>query len=154
MAENYEIDNVDRQILHALRKDARRPFLEIAREITVSGGTVHVRFARLQEAGIITGTTLLLDYEKLGFDVTAFIGVNLKSASDYRKVLPELQKMPEIIEAHYTTGSYSIFIKVVTRSTRDLHDFLIEKLQSVDGIQSTETFISLERPIFRDIPLD
>jgi len=148
-----DIDKLDRKILTVLQQDARIPFQEISRELNVSGGTVHVRYNKLKEHGVITGSKLLIDYGKLGYDVTAFIGINLHNAGDYSDVLEKIKSMPEITEAHYTTGTYSIFIKVVAKSTKGLHTFLTEKLQTLKEIQSTETFISLDIPVQRDVSL-
>jgi len=150
---NYEIDNLDRQILAELRRDARVSFQDIARRLLVSGGTVHVRVQKMREAGVIKGFKVILDPEKLGFDVCAFIGINLHNARDYPVVMEKLKGLPEITEIHYTTGSYSIFVKVLTESTRGLHQFLVEKLQKIDEIQSTETFISLDRPVEGKVPI-
>lgn len=150
---NEDIDNLDRKILTALQQDARTPFQEISRELNVSGGTVHVRYNKLKEHGVIKGSKLLIDYGKLGYDVSAFIGVNLHNAGDYKAVLAKIKQMPEVIEVHYTTGTYSIFMKVVARSTKGLHAFLTDKLQTLSEIQSTETFISLDIPVQRDISL-
>ena len=148
-----DIDKLDREILTVLQQDARTPFQEVSRELSVSGGTVHVRYNKLKEHGVIKGSKLLIDYGKLGYDVTAFIGVNLHNAGEYKSVLEKLKSMPEITEAHYTTGTYSIFIKVVAKSTTGLHTFLTEKLQTLSEIQSTETFISLDIPVQRDVSL-
>jgi Lrp/AsnC family transcriptional regulator for asnA, asnC and gidA len=104
----------------------------------------------MKEAGVIKGSRIVVDFTKLGLEVTAFVGINLGSAKDYQTVLPKLKKLKEITEVHYTTGEYSLFVKVVTRSTRDLHLFLIERLQAIKEIQSTETLISLDNPIQRD----
>ena len=150
---NYEIDNLDREIMNKLQKDARRPFQLIAKELIVSGGTIHVRYNRMKEAGVIKGSRLVVDQEKVGFDIIAFIGINLHMARDYKLVIERLKQIPEVLEAHYTTGKYNIFIKIVAESTRGLHQFLIEQLQNIPQVQSTETLISLERPILRDIPL-
>lgn len=150
---HYEIDGLDRQILSELQKDARRPFQEIARDLEVSGGTIHVRYNKLKDAGVIRGSKLLVDPEMMGYDICAFVGINLHNARDYKPVIKELQKMPEILEAHYTTGKYNIFLKILARSTRGLHDFLIERLQDIPQVQSTETLISLEIPINQDIPV-
>lgn len=150
---NYELDNLDRQILEELRRDARVSFQDIARRLVVSGGTVHVRVQKMKEAGIIRGFKVILDPEKLGFDVCAFIGINLHNARDYPAVMEKLRNFPEITEIHYTTGSYSIFIKILTKSTRGLHNFLLEKLQQIEEIQSTETFISLDRPVEGKMPV-
>ena len=154
MEEKYNIDNLDTKILSILQEDSRRSYQEIARELVVSGGTIHVRVNRLKELGIIKGSKIILDYPKLGFDVTVFIGINLHNASDSSLVLSKLNEMKEITEVHYTTGSYSLFIKAVLRSTLGLKIFLVEKLQRIPEIQSTETLISLDEPVSRDIQLD
>ncbi len=150
---NYEIDNLDREIMKELQKDARRPFQLIARDLVVSGGTVHVRYNKLKEAGVITGTSVNIQKEKLGYDICAFIGINLHTARDYKIVIRKLSKIPEVQEAHYTTGKYNIFLKIIARSTRDLHHFLIERIQEIPQVQSTETLISLETPIRQEVPL-
>lgn len=150
---NYELDNTDREILRELRRDARVSFQDIARRLVVSGGTVHVRVQKMREAGVIKGFKVILDEEKLGFDVCAFIGINLHNARDYPAVLEKLRGFPEITEVHYTTGGYSMFIKILAQSTRGLHHFLVDKLQKIDEIQSTETLISLDRPIEGNVPL-
>ncbi|MCP4221676.1 MAG: AsnC family transcriptional regulator [bacterium] len=150
---NYEIDNLDRDILKELQKDARRPFQEIARDLIVSGGTVHVRYNKLKEHGVVRGSKVLVDAEKLGYDICAFVGINLHNARDYKQVIKKLQKMPEILEAHYTTGQYNIFLKILSKSTRGLHDFLIERLHQIPEVMSTETLISLEMPICQNVPL-
>lgn len=139
-----KLDKVDLAILRCLMADARRSFEDIARELIVSGGTVHVRVNKMKEAGIISGSQITIDHALLGYEVTAFIGINLRSAKDYPKARSYLERLPEIVEIHYTTGQYSLFIKVLTRSTKELHLFLTEKLQATPEIQSTETFISLD----------
>lgn len=151
MGEKFEIDNLDRKILDELRLDSRKSFQEIARKLAVSGGTIHVRVNKLREAGIIRGTRLLLAPELLGFDICAFIGINLHKAGDHIAVLKKLRSMPEVVEAHFTTGSYSLFIKVYVATTAGLHRFLVEKLQPIDEVQSTETLISLDNPIDRAV---
>jgi len=149
----YKLDSLDRQILEKLQENARQSFQEIARELIVSGGTIHVRYNNLKKAGIIKGTTLILDREKLGFDICAFVGINLHNARDYSKVITKLREMTEVVEAHFTTGKYNIFIKILARSTRGLYNFLIERVQEVPEIQSTETLISLEIPIHHRLPI-
>jgi Lrp/AsnC family transcriptional regulator, regulator for asnA, asnC and gidA len=150
MSEEVKLDKVDREILKALLKDSRRSYQDIASELIVSPGTIHVRLNKLKEAGVITGSKITVDYKLLGFEVCAFIGINLVSAKDYQNVLRQLNEFPEVVEVHYTTGQYSMFIKVLARTTKELHLFLIEKLQNVSQIQSTETFISLDNPIDRE----
>lgn len=150
----HEIDEIDRRILVALLRDARRPYQEIAGELHVSTATVHGRLQRLKEMGIVTGSKLSVNFEKLGLEVTAFIGVNLASAKDFNNVLENLKMFPEVVDVHYTTGGYSMFIKVVVKTIKELHLFIAGKLQGISQIQSTETLISLDNPIRRepDIP--
>ena len=153
MDNKHKVDNLDIKILSILQEDSRKSFQEIARELVVSGGTIHVRMNRLKELGIVNGSRIMLDYPKLGFDVTTFIGINLHNAGDSAAVLAKLKEMDEITEVHYTTGSYSLFIKAILQSTLGLKTFLVEKLQLIEEIQSTETLISLDQPISRDIKL-
>jgi len=153
MDDKHKVDNLDIKIISILQEDSRKSFQEIARELVVSGGTIHVRMNRLKELGIVNGSRIMLDYPKLGFDVTTFIGINLHNAGDSAVVLEKLRKMDEITEVHYTTGSYSLFIKAILQSTLGLKTFLVEKLQLIEEIQSTETLISLDQPVSRDIKL-
>jgi Lrp/AsnC family transcriptional regulator, regulator for asnA, asnC and gidA len=147
---DYQIDEVDRAILIELLKDARKSYQDIAKNLIISGGTVHVRLNKMRDAGIIRGSKILVDFRKLGYEVCSFIGINLVSARDYQIVLDQLTSFPEVVDVHYTTGQYSMFAKVMAKTTNDLHLFLIEKLQTVSQIRSTETFISLDNPINRD----
>lgn len=152
-APNYQIDNVDKKIISFLMKDAMMPYTEIGHKILMSSGTVHVRMDNLHKQGIVKGATVILDNAKLGFDLTAFVGVYLIKGSIYDKVIKKLEKIPEVVEAHYTTGVYSIFMKLVCRNTEHLRQVLNEKVQSVEGIDRTETIISLEESIRRNISL-
>ncbi len=151
MSQNLEIDNVDREILAILTEDAKTPYSEIAKRICVSGGTIHVRMKKLEYMGIVKGSTLLIDLSKLGYDLTAYLGVYLKSGSAYNAVIKELEQIPQVLEAHYTTGVYSIFIKIVCKHTQELRDVLNEKIQAIPGVQRTETILSLEESIKRSI---
>ena len=151
--ENYKIDNVDRKIIAFLMKDAMMPYTEIGHRVLMSSGTIHVRMNNLQKEGIVKGTSLVLDYSKLGYDLTAFVGVYLDKGSIYDKVIKKLKSIPEVVEAHYTTGVYSIFMKIVCRNTEHLREVLNEKVQSVEGIDRTETIISLEESIKREVEL-
>lgn len=145
------IDNLDRMILRALMANARRSYAEIAKENGVSPATVHVRVEKMRQAGVITGAQLQVNAKRLGYDVTCFIGIILQQAGDYPKALAKLEALPEVTEAFYTTGQYSIFIKVMVRSIDDLQRLLIERIQVIDEIQSTDTLISLQNPISRDV---
>ena len=134
MAKNYEIDNTDLKILEILMQDAKRPYTEVAKKVNVSQGTVHVRMNKMEEAGILEKTTLRINYAKLGFDITAFIGIYLEKSALYESVLAKLKGIPEIINIHYTTGNYSMFVKIHCRDTNHLKEVLHDKMQQVDGI--------------------
>lgn len=123
----------------------------MAKNFGVSAATIHVRVEKMRQAGMIKSTKIVVDERKLGYDVCCFIGVILKSAKDYDKVIEKLSAFDEVVEAYYTTGNYSIFIKVMTRTIEELHSVLAGKIQSIDEIQSTETLISLQNPISREI---
>ncbi len=153
MSKNLEIDNVDLKILALLSEDAKIPYTEIAKKVYVSGGTVHVRMRKMEEMGIVQGTTLNMDYSKLGYDITAFLGIYLEKSSLYDSVVDELKKVPEVVKIHYTTGNYSIFIKIHCRDTKHLREVLHDKIQRIEGIVRTETLISLEESLNRHIQL-
>jgi Lrp/AsnC family transcriptional regulator, regulator for asnA, asnC and gidA len=153
MSKNLEIDNIDLKILALLSEDAKTPYTEIAKKVYVSGGTVHVRMRKMEEMGIVQGTTLNMDYSKLGYDITAFLGIYLERNSMYDEVAAELKKIPEVVKIHYTTGNYSIFCKIHCKDTRHLREVLHDKIQKVDGIVRTETLISLEETLNRHIQL-
>ncbi|MBV6644773.1 MAG: Lrp/AsnC ligand binding domain-containing protein [Cyclobacteriaceae bacterium] len=151
MSKNYEIDNVDLKILNILMEDAKIPYTEVAKKVFVSGGTVHVRMKKLEEMGVVNGTTLKMDYSKLGFDVTCFMGIFLDKGSLYDSAVAQLKEIPEIAKIHYTTGNYNIFIKIHCKDTKHLRDVLHDKIQRVEGIERTETFISLEESLNRHL---
>ncbi len=149
--EKYQIDNLDREILSALTENSRIAYAELAKKFEVSPGTIHVRVEKMRQAGIIMGTSITINPKQLGYDVCCFIGIILKSARDYPVVLEKLKVLNEIVEVYYTTGHYSIFTKVMCRSIDALQHVLINKIQTIDEIQSTETLISLENPVLRSI---
>jgi Lrp/AsnC family transcriptional regulator for asnA, asnC and gidA len=151
MPRNYEIDNTDLKILEILMQDAKKPFTEVAKRVFVSQGTVHVRMNKMEEAGIVEKTTLRINYAKLGYDITAFIGIYLEKSALYDKVLAKLKDIPEITNIHYTTGNYSMFIKIHCRDTNHLKEVLHDKMQQVEGIDRTETMISLEESLDRSL---
>lgn len=153
MAKNYEIDNTDLKILEILMQDAKKPFTEVAKKVFVSQGTVHVRMNKMEEAGIVEKTTLRINYAKLGYDITAFIGIYLEKSALYDQVLAKLKNIPEITNIHYTTGNYSMFIKIHCRDTNHLKEVLHDKMQQVEGIDRTETMISLEESLDRSLRL-
>jgi Lrp/AsnC family transcriptional regulator, regulator for asnA, asnC and gidA len=149
-----DLDDVDKKILSLLMENANTPYTEIAKKIHVSGGTVHVRMGKLEEMGVVTGSSLTIDYTKLGYDISAFLGIYLDKSSLYDEVANQLKEIPEVVDAHYTTGIYSIFAKIICRDTAHLRDILHDKIQKIGGIQRTETFISLQQSINRPISID
>ncbi|MEZ0539611.1 Lrp/AsnC ligand binding domain-containing protein [Fibrella arboris] len=151
-AKNLEIDNVDLKILNLLMQDATMAYTEIGKRIFVSGGTVHVRMKKMEDMGIVRGSQLIIDHTKLGWDISAFLGIYLDKSSLYGEVAEQLMKIPEVVNIHYTTGIYSIFAKIVCRDTLHLRQVLHDKIQKVGGIQRTETFISLEESVNRPVP--
>jgi Lrp/AsnC family transcriptional regulator, regulator for asnA, asnC and gidA len=153
MSRNFEIDNTDLKILEILMQDAKRPYTEVARKVNVSQGTVHVRMNKMEDAGILEKTTLRINYAKLGYDITAFIGIYLEKSALYDKVLAKLKDIPEITSIHYTTGNYSMFVKIHCRDTNHLKEVLHDKMQQVEGIERTETMISLEESLDRNLKL-
>lgn len=153
MSKGSEIDKLDKQILSILMKNAKKAYTDIAKQLFVSGGTIHVRMKKLEDAGIVTGYNLAVDHSKLGYDITAFLGIYLDKSSLYEDVSKELKTISEVVSAHYTTGLYNIFAKIVCRDTNHLRDIL-HRVQEVKGIQRTETFISLEESINRPIAIE
>ena len=151
--QNQQIDNLDKKILNALIEDARTPYAELGKRFQVSPATIHVRIEKMKTAGIIAGTKLTVEPKQLGYDVCCFIGINLVSAGDYPEVIKQLENIEEVVEAYYTTGQYSVFIKILCRSIDDLQWLLIDKIQSIDKVRATETLISLQNPIHRTIQL-
>ncbi len=151
--QNYIVDKTDLKILEILIQDAKKPFTEVAKKVFVSQGTVHVRMNKMQEAGIVEKTTLKINYAKLGFDITAFIGIYLEKSALYEKVLEKLKQIPEVTNIHYTTGNYSMFVKIHCRDTNHLKEVLHDKMQQVEGIERTETMISLEESLDRSVIL-
>lgn len=153
MAQNFQLDKLDKQILSMLMKDATIPYTEIAKELVISAGTVHVRMKKLQEEGVVLGSHLEINPSKVGYDVCAFLGIFLEKGSEYNDAVTRLKKVPEVIELHYTTGVYSMFAKIVCKDTQHLREVLNEHIQTIKGVQRTETFISLEQSIRRQVEI-
>jgi len=151
---HYQIDDLDRRILQYLLDDSRMAYTEIAKKLLVSPGTIHVRMKKMEEAGIVRGTTLIIDTKKLGFDIVAFIGLHLSKGELFDDVIPDLEKVDEVVEAHYTTGAYGIFIKLICRNMDHMREVLKSKIQPITRVDKTETFISLEAAIDRGLKLE
>ena len=152
-SKNYQLDKLDKQILSMLMKDATIPYTEIAKELVISAGTIHVRMKKLIELGVVLGSHLEINPTKVGFDVCAFLGIFLEKGSEYNDAVIRLKKVPEVVELHYTTGVYSMFAKIVCRDTQHLREVLNEHIQTIKGVQRTETFISLEESIKRQVEI-
>ncbi len=151
MSESVKIDGIDRRIMKLLSEKGRISFLEVARECGMSGAAIHQRVAKLEQQGIITGYSVKLSPENLGFSTCAYVGVFLEKAVMYHSVVKELEKITEIVECHYTTGNYAIFLKVYCKNNQHLMEVLNGRIQGIPGVASTETFISLEHGIMRDV---
>jgi Lrp/AsnC family transcriptional regulator for asnA, asnC and gidA len=153
MEKKIDLDPLDYKILEILVANANLPYTEIGQRLDVSGGTVHVRMKKMESLGIVKGAQLLIDYSKIGWDISAFLGIYLDKSSLYEDVAKQLEAIPEVVNIHYTTGIYSIFAKIICRDTQHLREVLHDKIQRVTGIQRTETFISLEESLIRNTPL-
>lgn len=145
-------DNLDYKILSLLYENARRPFLEIARECNVSGAAIHQRVAKLIEMGAIKGFDTKIDPEVVGFNTCAYVGLHLKDADKYKEIVDKLEQIPEIVECHYTTGKYDIFIKIFAQSNEHLLDLIHDRLQPL-GVSRTESLISFKEVFRRNVPI-
>ncbi|NJM79268.1 MAG: winged helix-turn-helix transcriptional regulator [Flavobacterium sp.] len=148
-----EIDGLDKEILRNLMEDARRPILQIANKIGISGAAIHQRLRKLEQAGVISGSKFTVDIKVLGYSTMAFVGIYLEKASSNSDAVRELKKIPEVLECHYTTGNWSILIKIICKDNEHLMQLLNKKIQAINGVSRTETFISLEQQIDRQIQL-
>lgn len=151
---NKQLDDINLKILSILMKDAKTPFTDIAKQLFVSSGTVHVRMKKMEDLGIIKGFSLQLNYHKLGYDITAFLGIYLNKSSQYDIVAKQLTAIPEIVDLHYTTGNYSMFVKLICKDTEHLRKILMDKIQKIEDITRTETFISLQESVYRPLEFD
>lgn len=151
MSIKLNLDKLDLQIIQHMMEEAETSYADLGKKLFVSGGTIHVRIKKLQDAGIVKGMRLQADMRMLGYDVIAFIGIFLKESSLYDSVARELQKIPEIVRLNYTTGNYSMFAEVVCKDITMLRNVLHGQLQKIKGIERTETFISLEESFSRNV---
>ena len=154
LEENLQIDSLDKKIIKMITKNARIPYLEVARECNVSGAAIHQRIQKLIRMGVITGSKFTIEPKKIGYKTCAYMGIFLEQASLYNDVLQELEKIPEITQCHFTTGNYSVFIKIFAKDNEHLKSILSDEIQLISGIARTETFISLEEGFNRSIPID
>ena len=150
---HQKLDKLDRLILKMIAEDARVPFLEVARVCNVSGAAIHQRVQKLTSLGIIKGSQYVIDPEKIGYDTCAYIGLNLKNPAAFDAVVEELKKIPEVVECHYTTGNYDMFIKIYAVNNHHLLDIIHDKLQPL-GLARSETIISFNSAIDRQLPIN
>ncbi len=150
---DFQIDGIDKKILRFLMEDARTPILEIARNIGISGAAIHQRLRKLEKSGLLSGSKFILNPKALGYTTTAYIGIYLDKAMSNPYAVRELKKIPEVLECHYTTGNWSILIKVLCKDNEHLMHLLNKKIQQIEGVSRTETFISLDQQINRQIQI-
>jgi len=146
------LDELDKQILGIIAKDARVPFLEVARACNVSGAAIHQRIAKMQKMGVIKGSQFCIDPEKVGYETCAYIGLFLKNPEKFDKVVKELEKIPEVVECHYTTGAFDMFVKIYALNNHHLLNIIHDKLQPL-GLSRSETIISFNVAFDRQIPI-
>tara|TARA_A200000113_G_C8761071_1_gene321117 strand:+ start:119 stop:589 length:471 start_codon:yes stop_codon:yes gene_type:complete len=151
--EKILIDGLDKIILKALMDDARKSINEIAKTAGISGAAVHQRLKKLESVGLISGSQLVINPKVLGYKTMAFIGIYLDKAIRNPEAVKQLKKIPEVIECHYTTGNWSILIKILCEDNQHLMNVLNHKVQTIEGVSRTETFISLNQQIKRQIQL-
>jgi len=151
--EAARIDTLDEKILNLITKNARIPFLEVARECGVSGAAIHQRVQRLLNMGVVSGSEFIVNPQKLGYNTCAYMGIYLEKAKYHKQVVTALSKIPEIVECHFTTGQYAIFIKIQTKTNKHLKHIIDNYLQDIEGISRTETFMSLEMDFKRQVPI-
>ena len=146
-----KLDGIDKKILKMLMENSRRPILEIAKNIGISGAAIHQRLKKLENTGVISGSQIILNPKVLGFNTIAFIGIYLDKAIRNPEAVQQLKNIPEVVECHYTTGNWSIFVKLLCRDNEHLMQLLNKNIQSIEGVSRTETFISLQEQISRQV---
>lgn len=148
----HQLDSLDKKILKMIAEDARVPFLEVARECNVSGAAIHQRIQKLTNLGVIKGSQFIIDPEKIGYETCAYVGLYLKDPGTFDTVVEELKKIPEVVECHYTTGGYDMFIKIYARNNHDLLELIHDKLQPL-GLSRSETIVAFNAVIHRQLPI-
>jgi Lrp/AsnC family transcriptional regulator for asnA, asnC and gidA len=149
-----KIDSIDKKILRILLTNARIPFKDVAAETGVSRAAIHQRVQHLMEAGVMTGSSFDVNPKSLGYSTCTYVGITLEKGSMYKSVVEELQHIPEVVECHFTTGPYTMMVKLYARDNEQLMELLNGRLQGIHGVMSTETLISLEQSIKREIPVN
>ncbi len=149
----HQLDTLDYKILQLIADNARIPFLEVARECNVSGAAIHQRVQKLTNLGIIKGSKYCLDSNKIGFETCAYMGLFLQNPNSFNEVIEKLKKIPEVIECHYTTGQYDMFVKIYAKNNRHLLSIIHNKLQPL-GLSRSESIISFKEAFNRQIPIE
>lgn len=147
-----KLDKLDRQILRLIAEDARIAFLEVARECNVSGAAIHQRIQKLTAMGVLKGSQFVIDPEKIGYETCAYIGLNLKDPGTFDEVVEQLKQIPEVVECHYTTGNFDMFIKIYALNNHHLLNIIHDKLQPL-GLSSSQTLISFHSAFERQLPI-
>ncbi|MBR6980226.1 MAG: Lrp/AsnC ligand binding domain-containing protein [Prevotella sp.] len=150
---NHNLDALDRKILNMVAGDARIPFLEVARACNVSGAAIHQRIQKLFNIGVLKGSQFIVDPEKIGYETCAYIGLYLKEPEKFDFVVEELKKIPEVVECHYTTGGFDMFIKIYAHNNHHLLEIIHDKLQPL-GLSRSETIISFHSAFDRQLPIN
>ena len=153
MGKKTEIDGIDKTILRALMKDARTPVLEIARAIGISGAAIHQRLRKIESSGLISGSKFVVNPKALGYTTMAFVGIFLDKAKSNSDTIKQLKRIPQVLECHYTTGNWSVLIKILCKDNEHLMSVLNKEIQTISGVSRTETFISLDQQIDRQIKI-
>lgn len=148
-----KIDNLDRKILEIVMRNARIPTKDVAVVCGVSRAAIHQRIQRMIDLKVITGSGYHVNLKVLGYTTCTYIGVKLEKGSMYKDVVPELEKIPEVVECHFTTGPYTMLIKLYARDNQHLMELLNDKIQMIHGVVATETLISLDQSMNREIPI-
>jgi Lrp/AsnC family transcriptional regulator for asnA, asnC and gidA len=150
---HHQLDTLDEKILQLIINNARMPFLEVARECNVSGAAIHQRIQKLTNLGVIKGSEFIIDNTKVGYETCAYIGLFLNSPGQFSEVTAALKEIPEVVECHYTTGQYDLFIKIYARNNQHLLNIIHKKLQPL-GLARTESLISFKEAFKKQIPID
>lgn len=149
---HHQLDNLDEQILKLVASNARIPFLEVARACNVSGAAIHQRIQKLTNLGILKGSEFIIDPEKVGYETCAYVGLYLKNPEQFDAVFDGLKQIPEVVECHYTTGQYDMFIKIYAKTNHHLLSIIHDKLQPL-GLARSETIISFHEAFRRQMPI-
>ena len=149
---HHNLDTLDKKILRLIAEDARIPFLEVARACNVSGAAIHQRIQKLTNTGVLKGSQFVIDPEKIGYETCAYVGLYLKDPETFDHVVEALKKIPEVVECHYTTGGYDLFIKLYAKNNHHLLNIIHDKLQPL-GLARSETIVAFNAVIDRQLPI-